>query len=740
MTAIGIEALDIHNNLPYKEEAEKQNMTKILQYWSDHCEGQTNVVYERYLFNVCVQGEHPFDNFLLKLRSLVATCEYGTQTDDHIRDRIVCVVNSKAVRKQLLQKHNITLGDAISLCRAIEASTSQLKIMQPISEVNVVKGPSKSKPPKRSNPRLIKNCKFCGEEHERDKFKCPAYKKTCKNCGAKNYFKSKCPEKSKSEKQTKSQKGASASRAHVVDDMSNTDSDDYEALVLEEVDVHSLGPKSNGQKIMASFKIKHGEAVDMQVDSGATCNVIPDSYVPDKVEIEPCRTQLSLYNKANVPVLGKCRLPIKNMKNEKKYTVPFLVVKGENFIPLIGSKAAQQMNLITVNYENIAAVQSQSHVHVNMESKQAIKHAYPDVFDGHGKMPGKIHLETDSTVPPVVMPPRKVPISVKPRLKAELQRLHELDIIEPLSTPTDWVSALLVREKPNGKLRLCIDPKPLNSALKRVHYPMPVIEDILPELNEVKVFSKADLKEGFLQCELDDESAKLTTFQTPWGRYFWKRLAFGLSPSPEVFQQMLDQNLEGLPGLYKIADDILITGRGETLDEAMHDHDRNLSKFLTWCQERHITLNYDKFELRCSELPFMGHVLSRDGLKPDPKKVEAITQMPRPQNTNDVQRFVGMVKYLTKFIPDLSNINAPIRQLTHKDTAFVWGDAQETAFDKVKELVANSPVLGYYDPSKPLEAQGDASEKGLGFVLFRMANQYPSQVELYLTQRHGTVR
>ena len=114
-----------------------------------------------------------------------------------------------------------------------------------------------------------------------------------------------------------------------------------------------------------------------------------------------------------------------------------------------------------------------------------------------------------------------------------------------------------------------------------------------------------------------------------------------------------------------------------------------------------------------------GSRVKCDGLKPDPKKVEAITQIPRPQNTNDVQRFVGMVKYLTKFIPDLSNINAPIRQLTDSDTAFVWGDAQETAFDKVKELVANSPVLGYYDPSKPLEPQGDASERGLGFVLLQ---------------------
>jgi len=132
-------------------------------------------------------------------------------------------------------------------------------------------------------------------------------------------------------------------------------------------------------------------------------------------------------------------------------------------------------------------------------------------------------------------------------------------VIKKEEEPTDWVSSLVVTEKPNGKLRVCIDPQHLNKALKRSHYSVPVIEDILPELADVKVFSKADLKDGFLQIQLDQESSKLTTLQTPWGRYRYLRMPFGISSAPECFQRNLDQNLEGLEGIYKVADDILIT-------------------------------------------------------------------------------------------------------------------------------------------------------------------------------------
>ena len=112
--------------------------------------------------------------------------------------------------------------------------------------------------------------------------------------------------------------------------------------------------------------------------------------------------------------------------------------------------------------------------------------------------------------------------------------------------------------KPNKNIRVCIDPQHLNKALKRSHYPLPVIEDILPDIGKAKVFSKADLKEGYLQIKLDKQSSMLTTFQTPWGRYRWLRMPFGITPSSEYFHLKLYQNLEGLPGVYKIADDLLI--------------------------------------------------------------------------------------------------------------------------------------------------------------------------------------
>ena len=142
---------------------------------------------------------------------------------------------------------------------------------------------------------------------------------------------------------------------------------------------------------------------------------------------------------------------------------------------------------------------------------------YSDVFGEElGRMEGKVHLETDPNVAPTVMPPRRVPVALKEKLKNELDRLTQRKVISPIQEPTDWVSSMIAAKKPDGNIRLCIDPHYLNLASKRSHYPLPVIEEILPELLKAKVFSKVDLKEGFLQVELDEESSKLTVFQTPW--------------------------------------------------------------------------------------------------------------------------------------------------------------------------------------------------------------------------------
>eukprot|EP00112_Aurelia_sp_Birch-Aquarium-sp1_P011735 Seg247.5 transcript_id=Seg247.5/GoldUCD/mRNA.D3Y31 product="Retrovirus-related Pol polyprotein from transposon 297" pseudo=true protein_id=Seg247.5/GoldUCD/D3Y31 len=309
--------------------------------------------------------------------------------------------------------------------------------------------------------------------------------------------------------------------------------------------------------------------------------------------------------------------------------------------------------------------------------------------------------------------------ATKSRLKDELERLESLGVITKVTKPTDWVSNLVVAEKPNGKLRVCIDPQHLNQALKRSHYPLPITEDILPDLDDVKVFSKVDLKEGYLQIELDDDSTDLTTFHTPWGRWKFLRMPFGIKPASEHFQQRFDQALKGLTGIYAVADDALVTGKGKTYSEAMKNHDENMIALLKRCQDHHIKLNADKFRFKCDEIPFIGHLLTPDGVKADPAKIKAILEMEKPNDVSGVQRLIGMAKYVGKFLSSLSDICEPLRRLTHKDAVWNWNSEHDEAFQNIKNAFTKAPVLKFFDPNMQIEGQGDASSKGLGFVLLQ---------------------
>ena len=297
----------------------------------------------------------------------------------------------------------------------------------------------------------------------------------------------------------------------------------------------------------------------------------------------------------------------------------------------------------------------------------------------------------------------------------------------------------MVTTKKSGALRVCLDPRLLNKALKRETYQMPVLDEILPELAQAKVFSTVDLWSGFCHCVLDDQSSLLTTFSTPYGRYRWLRLPFGLSVWPEIFHKRLNQAIEGLHGVLNIADDTLIYGVGETKAIASADNDRKLRALLERCQNRGIVLNQDKLKLRVKQVKFMGHVLTANGLEPDPDKVKAIKEMPRPQNVEDAQRLNGFVNYLAKFLPQLAEAMEPIRRLTRKDIRWQWAEEQERAFKKVKAMVVESPVLSYYNPVLPLDVQCDASQKGLGAALLQQGKPiaYVSRAFACTEQRYA---
>ena len=264
---------------------------------------------------------------------------------------------------------------------------------------------------------------------------------------------------------------------------------------------------------------------------------------------------------------------------------------------------------------------------------------------------------------------------------------------------------------------MCIDPKDLNKALKRSHYPLPTTDDILPEIHRTKIFSTFDVKNGFWHVELDEESSKLTCFNTPFERYRWLRLPFGLSSAPEEFQRRQHQVLEGLPGVLTIHDDILLYGEGETYEEASKDHDAKLHKLMERCRDRNVKLNKEKMKLRLDQVPYIGHLLTHEGLKPDPGKVEAILAMPKPADAAAVRRFIGFVNYLSKFLPRLSEVCQPLRRLTMKDVEWHWTHDQDEAFNRLKQLVTEAPVLKYFEPAKELILQSDASDTELGAIL-----------------------
>ena len=181
----------------------------------------------------------------------------------------------------------------------------------------------------------------------------------------------------------------------------------------------------------------------------------------------------------------------------------------------------------------------------------------------------------------------------------------------------------------------------------------------------------------------------------------------------------MNNTFENLKGTAIVADDLLVFGEGDDIESATKDHDENLKNALQRARERNLKLNKEKVKLRMTEVPYIGHLLTSEGIKPDPKKVEAVQKMPQPTDVPSVKRFLGMVNYLSKFLPNLSTITEPLRQLEAKGVERHWDDNQQKAFDKEKTLITYHPVLQYYDVTKEVTLQCDASQSGVGAALLQ---------------------
>ena len=312
---------------------------------------------------------------------------------------------------------------------------------------------------------------------------------------------------------------------------------------------------------------------------------------------------------------------------------------------------------------------------------------------------------------PIRQPPRRLPLSKRKQAEEAIEEMELQGVIEPSASA--WSSPVVLVTKKDGSTRFCVDYRRLNDVTQKDSYPLPRIDDTLDALAGARWFSTLDLKSGYWQVQLSDDAKDKTAFSTGTGLWQFNVMPFGLCNAPATFERLMEQVLAGLPTTIALLylDDILVPGR--TFDQQI----ANLRMVFQRLKSANLKLNPKKCALFQKEVQYLGHIVSAEGVAPDPAKIEAVKTWPRPSCVKDVKGFLGLASYYRRFIAGFADIAAPLHQYTQKESPFVWSKEAEDAFDKLKAVLTETPVLAYPDPQLPFILDTDASNTGIGAVL-----------------------
>ena len=704
MTFIGDRGREIYETFQWEpatdinNPAENHTLAGVYKKYEEYVTPRKNPIRATLKFNRRKQdtGER-FEDFVTALRLLIRDCEY---TDDNrmLRDAIVLrSVSSTVTERCLEQGTELTLEKAITIGRNHEISQSSMRdITGEDSSVNLVNKPLNknkhmSRPTYQSQGKRL--CNKCGYTYSDRHERCPAKDATCNYCNNRGHFISVCRKRKQD--------------VNVVEQTEDDSDGEWSTHMISSVD-------SNTSSMWWQEIIINGKSVQVQIDTGASKSIMPlktyEQLCPS-IKLKKSSSKLRSYTNHQLTVLGSCTVPI--TYKDRTAEINFEVV-DINQKTLLSGEASLQLNLI----ERVYTI-----------------HDYPETRLTTGMLPGTYTIKIDETVPPVVHGPRRQPKALIEKVKAKLTEMEKDGHIAKVAEPTDWVSSMVTVVR-NNKVRICIDPKDLNKAIKREHYPIPTIQEVVTAMPpDSKVFSVLDAKSGYMQICLDHESSMLTTFNTPIGRYRWLRLPFGVKCAPEAYQKIMDTMLENIEGARAIMDDILIAGRNET------EHDIIIRQVIERATEYNLKLNFEKCQVKQNKVKYVGHILTENGLQPDDEKIRAVKDMPTPTSKEEVRRFLGFIQYLSKFIPNLSTVDAPLRELIRREEEFHWDKPQIKSLAHLKELCCQAPVLAYYDPKKASVIQCDASSYALGGVLLQEGRPiaYTSRAMSVTEQRYAQI-
>ncbi|UYV66553.1 hypothetical protein LAZ67_4002055 [Cordylochernes scorpioides] len=606
MYLMGDRADDIFRTFKFEKKEEATKIDSVLKAFDSHFCVRKNIIYERAKFNSRIQEDRePVEEFITSLYKLADSCEFEGLHEQLIRDRIVVGVRDKALSERMQLDSELTLEKAVKMVRQQEAvRQQQVDLQRPSAshKVNQVKFNSKNQSPKQQqqpsgkkekSAKTRSRCPKCGGFTHREGQACRAEGQRCNLCSKTGHFANCCPDKQAKTAEVKAVSELDEEigfllEVSAVEDSSNLDDDERECR----------------RRWTAEIQV-NGKKVKFKLDSQADVTCVPlclFKKIMGQQRLVKSDINIRAAEFSELQTVGMFISTLRNGNYEIKEKIYVIRRLSE---PLLSRRACELLNLAR-------------RIEVVATRINPIKE-FPEVFEGLGQIgnPYEIKLKPGAK-PYAVHTPRRVPIPLMEKLKTRLEELEKAGIIAQVNVATEWCAPTVIAGKPNGDIRLCVDLSRLNEHVQREVHPMPVVEHMLGQLGEARFFSKLDANSGFHQIPLSPDCQHLTTFITPFGRYKYCRMPFGISLAPEYFQRVMSIILQGMDGVMCYLDDILIFASDSKT------HDRILRLVLRKLKEAKVTLNKAKCVFGVPRINFLGHILDEDGIRPDPAKIEAV--------------------------------------------------------------------------------------------------------------------
>lgn len=758
IAAMGDEAYELISNLTSPAKPGESTYEVITQLMKDHLQPKPSFMAERYRFRQRRQqtGEN-IPQYISELKKLAKHCEFKAVLEENLRDQLVCGLISETIRQRLFTEENLEYTKAVKIACAMEAAERDAaaveqpgtSVTEPTSgstsgsgstevlHTGVMRRGRGGGTPRGSGNVHSRGQKYVGEvgsgsnaepcnacgvwSHQVND--CPYRNYVCGKCRQRGHLRKVCPLRTTRDTARRAGRGSGRNLlAHVVagdqEREAEWSEDDDSLFEEEEIGENLFQLCLNDYKPVSLLVSVDGISIPMEVDTGSLVSCISKKMYDQCFSTRRLDTSnlvFKFYNGVKIRPLGVITPTVRY--GEQIKCLELFVIEGGT-TSLLGRQWLSELKIrIPTLFRNVVE-KDNGNVGNAKQKLMSLFSRYKELFtEGLGRFKGgKAQLRVREGATPVFCRARPVPYALRERVDEELDAMLRTGVIEPVDS-SDWATPLVPVRKADGGLRICADYKvTLNPVLLIDRYPLPRIDDLLVNLNGAKILSKIDLSQAYNQIELYDPD-NLTVINTHKGLFKYKRLVYGLSSSPGIFQRIMTNLLQDIPNVQVFLDDIIIG------TETVTQHLVILNKLFERLCSSGFKLKTNKCFFMTKEVKYLGFIISAEGIKADPEKVEGILNIPDPRNVTELRSFLGTVNFYAKFVNNLSTILAPLYKLLKKDVPWNWNDECKLACKKVKSILTSADVLAHYDPNKPLFLTCDASARGIGGVLTQLCEE-----------------